>query len=111
MFTDGDCIDVFRLIAERKITEAMERGEFDNLPGKGKPLVFHDDPLEPPERRLANKILKNAGIAPVEISLRRELTHLKREYARAKRADERQRLMKEIRWMVLRLNLLQKSAL
>lgn len=111
MYNESDCIDVFRLIAERKIVEAMERGEFDELPGKGKPLLFHDDPLEPPERRLANKILKNAGVEPIEISLRRELAHLRREYARAKQAEKRQQLMKEIRWMVLRLNLMQKSAL
>ena len=29
-------------IAERKIREAMERGEFDDLPGQGKPLKLGD---------------------------------------------------------------------
>ena len=29
-------------IAERKIREAMERGEFDDLPGQGKPLRLDD---------------------------------------------------------------------
>lgn len=29
-------------IAERKIREAMERGEFDDLPGQGKPLKLDD---------------------------------------------------------------------
>jgi hypothetical protein len=111
MLSDGDSIDAFRLIAERKIVEAMERGEFDDLPGKGKPLLFDDDPLESPQQRLANKILKNAGVEPIEISLRRELADLKREYERAKKAEDRQRLMKEIRWMILRLNLMQKSAM
>ena len=31
---------------ERKIREAMERGEFDDLPGSGKPLQdLNDDPM------------------------------------------------------------------
>jgi len=29
-------------IAERKVREAMERGEFDDLPGQGKPLDLDD---------------------------------------------------------------------
>ena len=29
-------------VSERKIREAMERGEFDNLPGQGKPLDLSD---------------------------------------------------------------------
>ncbi|WP_040158475.1 DnaJ family domain-containing protein [Mobilicoccus massiliensis] len=32
---------------ERQIREATERGEFDNLPGRGKPLDLHD--LDDPE--------------------------------------------------------------
>lgn len=32
-------------LPERMIREAMERGEFDNLPGEGEPLVdLNDDP-------------------------------------------------------------------
>jgi hypothetical protein len=101
-----DFIDIFHLLAERKIAETVERGEFDDLPGKGKPLNFSDDPLEAPHHRLANKILKNAGIAPLEVSLRRELAQLKREYAQTKTAEERQALMREIRLMALRINLM-----
>ena len=33
-------MDIIASIAERKIQEAMARGEFDNLPGRGKPLVL-----------------------------------------------------------------------
>src|SRR5437763_1892288 len=35
--------DVMARIAESKIQEAIDEGKFDNLPGKGKPLVFDDD--------------------------------------------------------------------
>jgi hypothetical protein len=34
-------------IADRKIREAMERGEFDDLPGKGQPIPDLDRPREP----------------------------------------------------------------
>ena len=49
-------------LAERKIEEAIARGEFDNLPGAGRPLDLDDeDPLWPEEVRMARRILKNAG--------------------------------------------------
>ena len=32
----------FSRIAERRIKEAMSRGEFENLPGAGKPLDLED---------------------------------------------------------------------
>jgi hypothetical protein len=50
------------IIAERKIEGAIARGEFDNLPGAGRPLDLDDiDPLLPEALRMAQRILKNAG--------------------------------------------------
>ncbi len=57
----------FELIAERKIAEAAERGEFDDLPGRGKPLDLEDDALVPEDLRMAYRILKNAGYVPAEV--------------------------------------------
>lgn len=55
------------IIAERKIEEAIERGEFDDLPGAGQPLDLDDlDPSLPEELRLAYRILKNAGISAAD---------------------------------------------
>ena len=34
-------------IAEEKVLAAIERGELDNLPGQGKPLVMDDDSAGP----------------------------------------------------------------
>jgi len=47
---------------EDKIKESIDNGEFDNLPGKGKPLNLKED-LQglSPEIRRAYKLLKNAG--------------------------------------------------
>ncbi len=46
----------FELIAERKIAEAAAKGEFDDLPGAGKPLDLEEDPLVPEDQRVANRI-------------------------------------------------------
>ncbi|RME42063.1 MAG: DUF1992 domain-containing protein [Chloroflexi bacterium] len=53
-------------VVEKAIREAQERGEFDNLPGKGRPLRWGDEHV-PPEWRMAAHILKNAGFAPAWI--------------------------------------------
>ena len=54
-------------IAEQRIAEAIENGDFDDLPGSGKPLQFDDDSLVPEELRLAYRVLRNAGVVPSEI--------------------------------------------
>ncbi len=60
------------IIGERKIEEAIARGELDDLPGAGRPLELDDgDPLLPPELRMALRILRNAGMRAPEP--RREL--------------------------------------
>ena len=55
------------LIAERKIADAVENGDFDDLPGRGRPLDLEEDPLVPAELRMAYRILKNAGFAPGDL--------------------------------------------
>ncbi|MEV2466904.1 DUF1992 domain-containing protein [Paenibacillus larvae] len=51
-------MDVFSMIAEQKIQEAIQKGEMDNLPGQGKPLVLENWSSVPEDLRLAYKILK-----------------------------------------------------
>ncbi len=60
-------------IAEQRIQEAMELGQFNNLEGMGKPLVFEDESLVPADRRIGHKILKNAGVAPEWVEFEREI--------------------------------------
>jgi hypothetical protein len=61
---------------ENRITEAIARGEFDNLPGAGRPLDLDDDRLIPEEERIAFRILKNAGCVPPEVERFAELERL-----------------------------------
>ena len=62
--------------AERKILEAQRKGEFDNLPGAGSPLILDDDSGVPQELRVAYRILKNAGYVPAELQDRKEAIDL-----------------------------------
>ncbi len=65
-------------LAERKLAEAVSRGELDNLPGAGEPLALVDDPLVPEDLRLAYRILKNAGFVPPEVERINEIGELER---------------------------------
>jgi hypothetical protein len=67
----------FDRIVEALIKEAMERGEFDNLPGKGKPIDLTEYFETPEEVRLANSVLKNAGMTSREAELLKEISELK----------------------------------
>ena len=79
----------FGLLAERKIEEALARGDLDNLPGAGKPLQLDDDPLVPEDVRMAHRILKNSGFVPPEVEHIREISELERTVLRAAEADDR----------------------
>lgn len=53
---------------DQQIREAQERGEFDNLPGTGKPIDLTPNP-HAQGQELSFKILKDAGFAPEWIEL------------------------------------------
>ena len=67
----------FDKLVESLIKEAPERGEFDNLPGKGRPLDLTSYFETPEDVRLAQSVLKNAGITPPEVQLLKEIAQLK----------------------------------
>lgn len=87
---------VFEMLAEQRIEEAIRRGEFDHLPGAGKPLVFEDEPLVSPEQRMVNRILKNAGFSPREILLRKEIAALRQEIAALPPGQEQEARRREL---------------
>lgn len=58
---------------DRQIRKAMEEGEFDNLPGEGKPLKLEDDPNTPEQLQMAYKILHDNGMAPEWIMYGKDL--------------------------------------
>jgi DnaJ homolog subfamily C member 28 len=56
-----------------QIQHAQQEGQFENLPGKGKPLRLDEAPLEDPEWRLANHLLHSSGYTLPWIEMRREI--------------------------------------
>ena len=66
----------------KQIEAAMERGEFKNLPGEGKPLKLDANPYLTPQARMTNRLLKENGFAPRWIELEKEI---KKEKAQLER--------------------------
>lgn len=70
-------MDFLSHIAEARIRDAMARGDFDDLPGRGKPLELEDLSRVPEELRAGYILLKNAGFAPEELELRKDVLELR----------------------------------
>lgn len=68
-------------VTERLIREAQERGEFDDLPGHGRPIRLDDDPYAG-EMALAWHVLRNAGAAPPWIEADKEVRRLREQLER-----------------------------
>jgi DnaJ homolog subfamily C member 28 len=60
-------------IADDRIEKAMERGEFNNLRGMGKPLQLEHDRMVPDEYRLAYRIMRDNNVEPEWIRLSKEV--------------------------------------
>lgn len=92
-------MDIFDLIAEQRIAEAVARGDLDNLPGAGRPIELDDDPLVPLELRVAYRMLRNAGYVPEEVRLFAEIRSAEQLLAQA--LDHEQRAAASARLQVL----------
>ena len=96
----------FDKVVEAIIKEAMERGEFENLAGQGKPIDLTEYFNSPEDVRLAQSMLKNAGMVPVEIDHLQHITSLKELLVVEIDEAKRQILRKEIEQEQLEFNLL-----
>lgn len=90
------------VIAERRIEEARERGEFDNLPGSGAPLDLGDDALVPEDLRVAHRILKNAGLLPPQLEPQREIREIEALLLQTDDGSGRARLLSRINFLIAR---------
>ena len=81
---------------ERAIEEAMQRGEFDDLPGKGKPLDLSGYFDAPEDQRVAQMLLRNAGMQPHEIELLNRIAVLEKELSACRDDSRRKEILREI---------------
>lgn len=84
-----------------RIAEAEARGEFDNLPGAGKPLPREADP----ENALINRLIRENGAVPEFVSLSRELQRLREELRDTGDRTRRTEIMKEMSMMEVKIAL------
>ncbi|OLE55560.1 MAG: hypothetical protein AUG51_02475 [Acidobacteria bacterium 13_1_20CM_3_53_8] len=96
-------------LVDKKIREAMEAGEFKDLPGKGERLNLEENPYEDPDLRTAHKLLRDAGYSLPWIDERRAIDNeleearkiLSRAYVLFKKASasRKEREGTEIVWL------------
>ncbi len=77
---------------EQKILEAIRRGEFDHLPGKGKPLQLEENPYLEPGLAVAYHILRQNDARPewieADLAIRRGIEAARRDLQRTMRWRE-----------------------
>ena len=83
-------------LVEARIRKAMAEGEFDNLPGKGKPIDLSKYYGVPEHLRIAYQMMKDSGYIPEEVRLKKEMEILKEKIKQCKSEEEKQKLMKEL---------------
>ncbi|SEM96697.1 DUF1992 domain-containing protein [Nonomuraea pusilla] len=87
----------FESWVDRQIREAMERGEFDDLPGAGKPLPGLDRPHD--ELWWVRQKLESEGLSmplPPTLALRRDAEEALAEARGARTEAEARRIVEEI---------------
>jgi hypothetical protein len=96
-------MDLFQILSEDRIKKAYQDGEFDGLPGIGKPFKIEDLSGIPEELRMAYKIMKNAGYTEEEGSLRQEMMSIE---VLLKKCDENEKenLRRKLNEKLLRFN-------
>jgi hypothetical protein len=97
-------IEAIRLIAERKISEAVREGQLDIEGWRNKPLPMTNDNLVPEELRMAHKILKNAGYLPPEIETKKEIQQIEDLLATCEDERTRVKQIKKLNYLILKLN-------
>lgn len=91
---------------EEKIKEAMARGEFDNLPGTGKPLDLDAYFSTPEDLRLAYSMLKSNEFVPAEVEIFNEIAQLTEKLSSSEIEADRAAISRKLEDRKLTLRLL-----
>jgi hypothetical protein len=93
-------------IAEERLAEAIARGDFDDLPGLGRPLEIEDLSRVPEDLRASYLLLRGAGVLPEELELRRQALRLADLLAACTSDGQRAGLLAERERLLFRVELL-----
>lgn len=104
-------MDAFSKIAEQRIREAIESGQFDELENAGRPITFEDETWIPQDLRAAYRVLKNSGCIPPELELRKETLGLRDLINTIDDDTERLRKIRELNFKLMKLGEMRKSPL
>ena len=96
----------FESIVEARIRDAIARGDFDDLAGKGRPLSLEDLSAIPEELRAGYLLLKNAGVLPEEMQIRKEMVTIEALLDVCADPQERTRLRRDLNWKMIRFQTL-----
>lgn len=89
---------------DRLIREARDRGEFDDLPGHGKPLPGIDDPRDDLWWVKEKLRRENVSIVPPTLRVRREIEQARERIARAGSESEVRDILAAINARIRHLN-------
>jgi hypothetical protein len=103
-------LSFFTRVVEERIRAAQQAGEFDNLPGRGKPLELEDWSKVPEDLRVAYHVMKNAGVLPPEAQLLKEIHTLQDLLKYVEEEEDRAALAKSIAWKMIHLDLLKRRS-
>ena len=103
-------LEAIRLIAERKMSEAIRKGLLDNQEWRNRPLPVTNDSLVPDELRLAYKILKNGGYLPPEIEAKKEIERIEDLLVTCDDEYTRVKQIKKLHYLMFKLNAMKGDA-
>jgi hypothetical protein len=95
----------FQKNVDEKIKEAIARGEFDNLPGRGKPLDLDAYFATPEHLRMGHSILKSADIIPEEMELLKQIEGLKKSLDSCTSQIEKRAIQKQLSEKITNFNM------
>jgi hypothetical protein len=90
---------------EKIIREAVERGEFDDLQGKGRPIDLEAYFNTPEDLRMAYSLLRSNEFVPVEVETIKEIAALKDELRKCQNDSDKANLRTRIEQKELALRL------
>jgi hypothetical protein len=110
---DMDIEYVLGRLAEKRIEDAMAEGKFDNLPGRGEPIVIDEAPTDEKARAMwwALRLMKQNDFIPEEVRWRKAVDQLKADLAAADTERQVRKLCTQINALVRKINTMGTNAI